>query len=205
VPFISGPSFFRKVLIANAATSALRLHQRMPRVELSRSYLSQLIQEDSAHYLLFSIIFLYSSPITLVLLPIALFALLHLCSNTLTLMERIERRTHPIANKIALFVEKYQKSILQTVALSEIILMPVSVLAVFAGLTSLVTPFIYYRFLSFRYASRRNPYTRQTFRQTRVTVEQLTSLPACPSVVRNLAVKAIDLTSRLAPQMVHAQ
>lgn len=52
---------------------------------------------------------------------------------------------------LSAFIEKYQKTILQTVAMAEMILMPVSVLAVFGGLTSLVTPFIYYRFLSFRY------------------------------------------------------
>jgi hypothetical protein len=37
--------------MANAATSALRLHQRVPSVQLSRQFLAGLLLEDSAHYL----------------------------------------------------------------------------------------------------------------------------------------------------------
>jgi hypothetical protein len=204
IPFAGGPSCFRKALIANAATSALRLHQRLPGVTLSRAFLGQLVAEDSAHYLLFSVIFLYSSPITLVLLPIALFAFLHLSSNALVLMDKTGTRASKLGNLLAYVVQNYQKTILLTVAMSEIILMPITVLAVLTGLTSLVTPFIYYRFLSFRYASRRNPYTRQTFRQVRLSVEQIIFLPACPQIVRTIGQKAIELTCRLAPTMVPA-
>lgn len=202
VPFAGGSSCFRKALIANAATSALRLHQRLPSVQFTRVFLGQLMNEDSAHYLLFSVIFLFSSPITLVLLPVALFAFLHLSANTLQLMDKTGTRASSLGNLLSNFVTNYQKTILLTVAMAEIILMPIAVLAVFGGLTSLVTPFIYYRFLSFRYASRRNPYTRQTFRQVRLTVEAVIFLPACPLIVRNLGQKAIDLTCRLAPPVV---
>ena len=57
-------SLYQKALIANAASSALRLHQRLPRVQLSRDYFSRLLLEDSAHYLLYSVMFLYSTPMT---------------------------------------------------------------------------------------------------------------------------------------------
>lgn len=98
---------YSKALLANAATSALRLHQRLPRVSFSREFFGQLFIEDSAHYLLYSMMFLYSPPITCkilniyiiicvlillflftgVLLPIFLFALLHMASYTLELVE----------------------------------------------------------------------------------------------------------------------
>ena len=55
---------YSKALLANAATSALRLHQRLPRVQLSREFFGALLIEDSAHYLLYSLVFLYSAPIT---------------------------------------------------------------------------------------------------------------------------------------------
>lgn len=80
-------------MIANAATSALRLHQRLPSFQMTAEYLAQLMLEDSCHYLLFSVIFLYSHPITLVLLPLALFATLHVSSNALVLMDRTNTRT----------------------------------------------------------------------------------------------------------------
>ena len=41
------------------------------------------------------------------------------------------------------------------------------VVFVFTGRTSIVTPFIYYRFLGLRYSSRRNPYTRAIFHELR--------------------------------------
>ena len=39
--------------MSNAATSALRLHQRLPRVAFTREFLATLLLEDSAHYLLY--------------------------------------------------------------------------------------------------------------------------------------------------------
>jgi hypothetical protein len=93
IPMIGGGAFYKKVLIANGATSALRLHQRLPRFQLTSEFLQQLIAEDSCHYLLFSIIFLNSHPITLVLLPISLFATLHVAFAALTLLDKTGNRS----------------------------------------------------------------------------------------------------------------
>lgn len=54
----------------NAATSALRLHQRVPHVQLNRQFLERLFVEDSCHYLLYSLIFLYIAPVTCILFNI---------------------------------------------------------------------------------------------------------------------------------------
>lgn len=78
---------FYKVLLANAATSALRLHQRMPRLTFTREYFALLLVEDSCHYLFFSTIFLYVSPFILILMPVGLFAILHAASYSLTLLD----------------------------------------------------------------------------------------------------------------------
>lgn len=80
-------SAYYKVLMASAATSALRLQQRMPRLSFSREYLALLLVEDSCHYLFFSLIFLYVSPFILILLPVILFAILHAASYSLTLLD----------------------------------------------------------------------------------------------------------------------
>jgi hypothetical protein len=54
-PFSADPiSTYYKALMANAATSALRLHQRVPSVQLSRQFFAGLLLEDSAHYLVIS-------------------------------------------------------------------------------------------------------------------------------------------------------
>lgn len=86
-PFSSSQSAFYKVLISNAATSALRLHQRLPRVSLTKEFLALLLVEDSAHYLFFSLIFLYVQPFILILFPVVLFAVLHSASYSLKILD----------------------------------------------------------------------------------------------------------------------
>ena len=62
-----------------------------------------------------------------------------------------------------------------------------------------MTVFVYYRFVSLRYASRRNPYSRNTFTELRVVAETYAQKPQCPEAVRNIVFKAIAGISRLAP------
>lgn len=85
--FGNSQSAFYKVLIANAATSALRLHQRLPKIEFTKVFLAHLLAEDSCHYLFFSLIFLYVSPVILIIFPVVLFAVLHSASYSLTLLD----------------------------------------------------------------------------------------------------------------------
>lgn len=58
--------WYRRALLASAATSALRLHQRIKSLNtgFSREVLEVLISEDSSHYLLFSIMFAVLPPVT---------------------------------------------------------------------------------------------------------------------------------------------
>merc|ERR1719244_426260 len=74
---------YSKVLLSNAATSALRLHQRVGTVSFSREFLMRVLVEDSFHYLVYSMTFLPCSPITLVMMPVLLFAILHCASFSL--------------------------------------------------------------------------------------------------------------------------
>jgi transmembrane protein 33 len=62
-----------------------------------------------------------------------------------------------------------------------------------------MSAFVYYRFLTLRYASRRNPYSRNTFAELRLYTENFAQKPGCPEFLRNLAFKMIELVSRLAP------
>lgn len=73
-------SFYQRALLANALTSALRLHQRLPHFQLSRAFLAQALVEDSCHYLLYSLIFVNSYPVTSILYP-RVFSVLQFQSN----------------------------------------------------------------------------------------------------------------------------
>lgn len=80
-------SAFNKVLLSNAAVSALRLHQRLPSFTFSREFLARLFVEDSCHYLMYSVIFYNIQPTLLILVPIVLFAVLHASSYSLKLLD----------------------------------------------------------------------------------------------------------------------
>jgi len=198
---------YHKALMSNAATSALRLHQRLPRVAFTREFLATLLLEDSAHYLLYSLLFLYtgSDPVTVALLPIALFAILHSASYSLTLLDTIgsNNRNWWLGRFLISLVELQSRGILRMAAFSEIFLMPMTIILVFTGRVSILTPFMYYRFLGLRYSSRRNPYTRAVFYELRVSLEQAAAGPNFPQFARGLLYKAITMVSSMAPQTVY--
>ncbi|CAG9767003.1 unnamed protein product [Ceutorhynchus assimilis] len=202
--FGQAQSAYYKVLIANAAISALRLHQRLGRVQLSRQFLAELIQEDSAHYLFYSLIFLYVAPATLVLIPVLLFAILHASSYSLTLLDTLGQNSWWGCRLLISFVEFQSLNILRLVSLSEIILMPYTVIMALSGKAGLLTPFIYYNFLSQRYASRRNPYTRNMFRELRVMFENLAKKPRTPEIIRTAILGIVAFVCKLSPQTVQA-
>nr|CAD7585689.1 unnamed protein product [Timema genevievae] len=180
IPIFGNPyNAYYKALMSNAATSALRLHQRIPRVTFTREFLALLLLEDSCHYLFFSLIFLYVSPVTLVLLPVFLFGVLHSASYSLTLLD--------------------SRNILRLVAFTEIFLMPFTIVLIFLGRAGLLTPFIYYHFLTLRYSSRRNPYTRNMFYELRLLTEGAAAKPNMPGFLRSILLGVVKFTSRLAP------
>ncbi|XP_069680513.1 Krueppel homolog 2 [Periplaneta americana] len=200
IPLLGNPyNAYYKALMSNAATSALRLHQRIPRVTLSREFLSLLLLEDSCHYLFYSLIFLYVTPVTLVLLPVFLFAVLHSASYSLTLLDTLGQNSWWGARLLISLVEFQSRNILRLVAFTEIFLMPFTIVLIFLGRAGLLTPFIYYHFLTLRYSSRRNPYTRNMFSELRMLLEGTASKPGTPSFLRNILLSIVAFASRLAP------
>uniref|UniRef100_A0A0K8WK73 Protein Kr-h2 n=2 Tax=Bactrocera latifrons TaxID=174628 RepID=A0A0K8WK73_BACLA len=182
VPLISNQqSSFNKVLLSNAATSALRLHQRLPSFAFTREFLARLFMEDSCHYLMFSLIFFNAQPTLLILIPIVLFAVLHASSYSLKLLDIIGQNSWWGARFLISLVEFQASNILKAAAFAEIFIMPLAIVFTFRGKTGLMTPIVYYHFLVMRYSSRRNPYTRNAFAELRVKAEALAA--SSPAVV----------------------
>uniref|UniRef100_A0A915IX62 Transmembrane protein 33 n=1 Tax=Romanomermis culicivorax TaxID=13658 RepID=A0A915IX62_ROMCU len=196
---------YQRALMAGALTHFLRLRQRLGGVRFNMQFLQEMFLEDSCHYLLFCFIFWGSHPITMALMPIFLFALLHWTSFTIQILNVRENNVIANLNESTLarilnnFVSKYSQTCLQIIACCEIFLMPAVVIMIFSGKSNFLIPFIYYRFLTLRYMSRRNPSTRQAFGQLRFAVEQTVNKPACPQILRNLAYKLINIICRMAP------
>jgi len=196
---IQYPSAFSKVLLANAATSALRLHQRLLNYSFSRDFLARLLSEDSCHYLLFTVIFLSAQPTLLILVPIVLFAVLHASSYALKLLDLLRINTLDIVIRFFIAIVEFQaENILRAAAFSEIFLMPMTLIWTLMGRTGIMTPILFYHFLSMRYSSRRNPYTRLAFEFLRVVADNVAL--KSPPFVKYVIAQAISMISRLAPQ-----
>ncbi|XP_017471984.1 PREDICTED: Krueppel homolog 2 [Rhagoletis zephyria] len=199
VPIISNQqSSFNKVLLSNAATSALRLHQRLPSFTFSREFLARLFIEDSCHYLMFSLIFFNVQPTLLILIPIVLFAVLHASSYSLKLLDIIGQNSWWGARFLISLVEFQASNILKAASFAEIFIMPLAVVFTFRGKAGLMTPIVYYHFLVMRYSSRRNPYTRNAFAELRIKAEALAA--SSPAVVGKIIHSGIAFVNRLAPQ-----
>lgn len=192
-------SFYQRALLANALTSALRLHQRLPHFQLSRAFLAQALLEDSCHYLLYSLIFVNSYPVTMSIFPVLLFSLLHAATYTKKVLDAKGSNSLPLLRSVLDKLSTNQQNILKFIACNEIFLMPATVFMLFSGQGSLLQPFIYYRFLTLRYSSRRNPYCRNLFNELRIVVEHIIMKPSCPLFVRRLCLQSIAFISRLAP------
>jgi hypothetical protein len=93
-------------------------------------------------------------------------------------------------------------NILRLIAFTEIIMMPLTVLFVLMGRASLLTPFIYYHFLTQRYTSRRNPYNRNMFYELRVLLERPAAKPKMPSFIKAALLGIVNFTVKLAPPQV---
>lgn len=199
--FSAAPSSYQKALLSNAATSALRLHQRLPNFQMNREFFGRLLLEDSAHYLFYSLIFVSSYPVTMVLVPVFLFAILHAQKYTQQILNVVGPDSLGIVRRMLAKLEANQFGILRFIACTEIFLMPAILFMMFTGHASIFLPFIYYRFLTLRYGSRRNPYCRQLFGELRLASENLCSSPSCPAFIRNITYKMIAFISRLAPQV----
>ena len=151
-------AYYTKALLSSIVTSGLRLHQRLPTLEFSRAFLLHLLREDSAHYLLYSFLFLSGLPMTIVLMPLVTYALLHTASFLSQILT-----SFPRVKQACVWITDNHIHLLRFVALNEILLMPVLLLTIFVSRSSFLLVFVYYRFLTLRYASQRNPYTRMLF------------------------------------------
>ncbi|CAG9530606.1 unnamed protein product [Cercopithifilaria johnstoni] len=194
-------SAYSKAFAAAAATNALRVHQRVGGLRLTREFLSVVLMEDSCHYLIYCVLFITSTPVTMALMPIFLYGLLHVINFATQICYAIGKATN-MADKVSELTRQHTQNLLGIIACSEIFLMPMLVAMVFVGKASFFLPFIYYRFITLRYVSRRNHSTKLVFYQLRVSVEQAVSNPNCPQMIRNAVHSIINLTCRLCPTTV---
>ena len=163
---------------------------------LNRAAIESVFREDSAHYLVFSIIFLMQPvKITMALMPISLMAMIHAVKYCYKVLETTGWST---GRNLLNFVAVKQQILFRLVALTEIFLMPALIVMVFLGRAQLFSPFLYYRYIMLRYMSQRNAYCRQVFYELRVAGDQYKNSPKVPGILK----KAIDMAQRVCLRLV---
>ncbi|KRY76492.1 Transmembrane protein 33 [Trichinella pseudospiralis] len=190
------PSYYEKTLLSAAATNALRLQQRIGRIQFNMGFVRRLFAEDASHYLLFSLTLLTVYPITFGIAPVFLFALLHWTNFTLQLLKNIGFSHLKVSHFLEVFLQKYMQTLLHISAYNEILLLPVLIFLVLNGKCQLIIPFIHYRFLVMRYFSYRNPHTRVAFQEFRIFFEKIAYHRSCPALFRRIILKFIEVLQR---------
>jgi hypothetical protein len=190
---------YKKALIANALVACVRLHQRIGgSFALSKEHFSRVALEDSAHYLLFSLVFLMQpGKITMALVPITIMAAVHAVKYGYKVLDTIGTNTgRGLLNAIAL----KQQSLFRVVALTEIFLLPVLIIMVFLGRAQIFSPFLYYRYVKLRYYSQRNVYCKQVFYELRMTGDMYKNNPRTPAILKKAISSCQDICCKFAEQ-----
>ena len=113
------------------------------------------------------------------MLPILLYAVLHSLNFIIKLATELGYGNSTIIVKVLQLKSQHASNLLSTIACAEIFVFPIVIVMIFMlvddctnpslkshifrGKANFFVPFVYYRFLTLRYLSRRNPYTRYYF------------------------------------------
>ncbi|CAG5962179.1 unnamed protein product [Menidia menidia] len=144
-------------------------------------------------------VFIFNPWCPVSIFPVFLFSLLHATTYTKKVLDSMGPSSLMFIRNLLDKLSANQQNILKFIACNEIFLMPATVFMLFSGQGSLLLPFIYYRFLTLRYTSRRNPYCRTLFTELRILLEHFIMKPACPAFFRRMCLSSIAFISRLAP------
>uniref|UniRef100_A0AC34Q6L9 Transmembrane protein 33 n=1 Tax=Panagrolaimus sp. JU765 TaxID=591449 RepID=A0AC34Q6L9_9BILA len=198
-------SVYSKAFIAAGVSYAFRLYQRVGGMfsmqNLNAMLLQTIFMEDSTHYLLYCFTFPMSTPVTMALIPIVALSFY----NAIGYVHKLAQETGTgvvFAQKLNDFRAQQSNNILSLVACAEIFNFPVFFALIFTGRCNIFFPFLYFRFLTFRYSSRRNPHTRLVFASLKQNLLQVTNHQSCPAIVRTGILKAINLVEKVAPPVV---
>lgn len=213
--------WYRRALLASAVSWILRLHQRLKTVNtgFSRAFRETLVTEDAFHYLLYCTGFALLTPVSVSLMPLFLYSLLHVARYTQLLLDA-STHTGSVATgdgpeeNVNAYHPSYLRQLLQSavnkvnannapilrwIALNEIMLMAVCIFMAITGPRVIILPFIYYPFLKLRYTSQRNPYPKIAFAELRASLQILACHPKCPIFLSRMIYGLINVVCRLSP------
>ncbi|KAF9036478.1 hypothetical protein BDZ89DRAFT_1222682 [Hymenopellis radicata] len=188
-----------------AYTGALVSYAIVPQPNLA--YVRRALMDENVQYLLLAFFWWTSKPITITLLPFAIFSLFHALTFTrTTLMSQFlppgppataggAPTPHPYAKKLQLWVKANYDTAMRAVAFTEIIILVRVVLGALVFKNSLLCPIVFVHFLRQRYYQ--SAFTRDAFAQTDARINALVVQQGNPTLT-NVWAQAKGLIARWA-------
>eukprot|EP00047_Mylnosiga_fluctuans_P024411 m.160770 g.160770 ORF g.160770 m.160770 type:complete len:260 (+) comp9851_c2_seq1:51-830(+) len=180
-----GSTAYYQALFCFGLASIVRLYQRCGAPKFSSDYLRNVLVEDSAHYVLYSLVFFGGAPSPAVLLSPSIYAFFAACTF-------FRKSIAPaISPRLEGAVKKIESSASKGFTYASNIEIGVFFLLLFRlitgpGFHELVILYMYIQFCMLRTTSRRNAYPRAAWAAVRANIERIVNSPRCPGIVRTL-------------------
>jgi len=183
---------FRRALISAMITYAIVLYTTFPRFPgFSLQAWAPIFMNENTHYFLMCLIFLNTPmPISIGLFPLVLYSFYHVLDNT-----RVYTQKYPKVDHFAQKAKDFQTQAMLIAAQIEIFVMLLLLFLLFTGNGSIISVFMYFQFLQYRYVS--SSYSKLVWSGWSTKMDELFNHPIVPTLLRTIYLKAKGLLARI--------
>jgi len=216
VTFKSVSSWWYKASFTGAIISyAIVCQKSLGSPQPNAAWLKRAMLDENVQYFLLAFFWWTSKPITIALLPYAIFSLFHaLTFLRTTLMPQFlppgppttsggPPQPHPIAKKLQVWVKSNYDTAMKVVAYAELVIFVRVILGAITLRNSLLSPLIYAHFLRQRYFQ--SAFTREALAATNARVDKFIRQPGRPPALVNAWDKARTFLGRWTGSVLEQQ
>ncbi|KAF8640783.1 hypothetical protein AX17_000432 [Amanita inopinata Kibby_2008] len=209
VTFRTASAWWYKASFFGALISyAIVCHKSLGTPQPNLTWIRRAMLDENVQYFILAMFWYSSKPITVALLPYAIFSLFHALTFTrTTLMPQFlppgpptsaggPPQPHPLARKLQIWVKKNYDSAMRLVAYTELVILVRVVLGAITLQNSFISPLMYAHFLRQRYYH--SAFTRDAFGVAVGKIEGYVNQPTTPPMVVQIWGKGKMLVSRFA-------
>ncbi|CCM02188.1 uncharacterized protein FIBRA_04267 [Fibroporia radiculosa] len=209
------PWWYKLSFLGAIASYAIVCKKSLGTPQPNLEWLNRALADENVQYLLLAFFWWTSKPITLALVPFAIFSLFHALTFTrTTLMSQFlppgppataggPPTPHPLAKKLQLWVKANYDTAMKAVAFTELLIMLRITLGALTFQNSLLSPLIYAHFLRTRYYQ--SKFTQNAIAVVTARVEDYVRKPGVPPMVVMVWDKFKMITSRWAGSVLAPQ
>jgi len=183
---------YRRALFSAMVTYGIVLFSTFNRFPgFSLEAWSPIFMNENTHYFLMCLIFVNTPmPISIGLIPLVIYAFYHVLDNTRGYIQK-----YPKVESYAAKAKQFQTQGLLIVAQLEIFVMLLLLFLLFTGSGSIISVFMYFQFLQYRYVS--STYSKLIWGNYSTKLDGWVNYPAVPALVRTIYFKVKGLLARV--------